>query len=238
MAPALAEKMVGRLLQLDEWIVRPSVDGPDGPRDPRELEWTKNIAASVPTVQRELDALVASGRTLPSADEVAGTSQGAEGEWTTLVLDWFGTKVTANSERFPETMALLESVPRLQGAGFTVLGPRSHVPVHQGPAHSFRYLLGVVVPGPDDSCRFKVGDTTRSWTVGGEALFDDRTPHEAWNDSDGRRYLMFVQTRIPVSGPRGVAHRVTQWLFGRLTSGIARRADRFDATLTQAAPPA
>lgn len=188
--------------------------------------------AAIPAVRRELDAFLSTGTPLPDTNDVAGYDQEGEGEWTTLVLHWFGRRVEANCRQFPETLAALAKVPALQSAGFTVLGPHSHLPRHTGPNHALRYLVGVIVPGPAGSCRMAVGDVTTVWEEGRGVLFDDASPHEAWNDAAARRYLLFVQCRLPVPGWRGAIHRGTQRAFGLATSGLARRADRLTRQLS------
>lgn len=230
LGPALATALIG----VDQRLAAPAAVGNVGPLDPRSLAWTDTVRQAVPAIRAELDGYLGDGPALPTTDEVAGSDQGATGEWTTLVLAWNGMRVEDTCARFPATMAALASVPHVQGVGFTVLGPGAHLARHQGPVHSLRYLLAITVPDGADSCRMVVGDTLCDWREGGEVLFDDRTPHEAWNDGGSRRYLLFVQTRLPVPGLRGVAHRATQWAFGRLTRGIARRA----AEAARRTPPA
>lgn len=218
-----ADRLRDALHRVDAWAAAPAVLERTGPLDPRAHPWTAEVAHALPVIRQELTDALDAGLPMPDTDDVAGSDQGGVGEWTTLVLSWFGRSVEANCARFPRTTEVLGGVPRLQGAGFTVLGPRSHIPLHRGPTHSYRYLLGVVVPEAG-SCRFQVDGVECTWSSGQEIMFDDRTSHEAWNDGDERRYLLFVQTSLDVRGPRGPAHRATQALHGLTTQGIVRRA--------------
>jgi aspartyl/asparaginyl beta-hydroxylase (cupin superfamily) len=54
----------------------------------------------------------------------------------------------------------------------------------------------IVPPG----CGFRVGETTREWTVGEAFVFDDTIEHEAWNDSDELRVVLIVDLWPPALG--------------------------------------
>lgn len=58
-----------------------------------------------------------------------------------------------------------------------------------------RFHLGLRIPGP---CRLRVGDETAAWTEGRALVFDDTHEHEAWNDSDGERGVLFVDFLRPL----------------------------------------
>ena len=73
-----------------------------------------------------------------------------------------------------------------------------------------------------------MGDEVVTWADGRSLAFDDRTPHEAWNDSDEVRYVLFVQVAWPLPGIAGRLHVLAGRAFGAANSRIARRAERFD----------
>ena len=64
-----------------------------------------------------------------------------------------------------------------------------------------RYHLALKVPGPPDACRIRVGDDVRSWVEGKSLVFDDVNEHEAWNDTDGFRTILFVDVIRPLPWP-------------------------------------
>lgn len=231
LAERAGHQAVSALLEWDERLVNRAEPPTDRPLQRSMYPWSQPIEQSWTVVRSELDQLIASGTKLPTTSDLAGSDQGAEGEWTTYVLHWYGTWLPEQCERFPETIKLIEKIPNIQIAGFTVLGPRTHIPRHQGPAKSLRWQLGVRIPEPPDSCRLKVGDHTVPWTDGASLAFDDRTPHEAWNDSDDARYVLFVQVAWPVKGLTGRVHRTNHRLFGSALRGIPRRVRDLDVAL-------
>lgn len=227
----LAGRGLGRLLQLDEWVIDRCEPPVDHGLDPASLPWTTPITASWTDLRTELDQLLDDDVRLPVTDDLIGVEQGADGRWTTYVLCWFGQWLERNAERFPKATALVRDVPGVEIAGFTVMHAGTHIPAHRGPAKALRYQVGVRVPDPPGSCRLRVGTEVIEHAEGKSLLFDDRTEHEAWNDSDEDRYVFFVQVRWPL--PRGAAqvHRLAHWAFAQTTRGIPRRAEELDAAL-------
>lgn len=227
----LAGRGLGRLLQLDEWVIDRCEPPVDHGLDPTSLPWTAPIAASWSDLRAELDQLLADDVRLPVTDDLIGVEQGADGRWTTYVLCWFGRWLERNAERFPKTTALARDVPGVEIAGFTVMHAGTHIPAHRGPTKALRYQVGIRVPEPPGSCRLRVGDEVVEHAEGKSLLFDDRTEHEAWNDSDEDRYVFFVQVRWPLPPGAAHVHRLAHWAFAQTTRGIPQRAEELDVAL-------
>jgi aspartyl/asparaginyl beta-hydroxylase (cupin superfamily) len=227
----LAGRGLGALLELDERLVN-RVDGPaTGPLDASAPPWAAALRDGWSDVRDELDDLLRTGVRLPETDDLTGTDQGATGRWTTYVMHWYGKRLDANCRRCPRTTALLAQVPGLQVAGFTVLDGHTHIPRHRGPAKSYRWQMGMRVPEPAGSCRLQIGDEVVVWEEGATLAFDDRTEHEAWNDADEPRYVLFVQVPWTVNGFTRVTHRATHRLFATATRRIPKQAASLDRTL-------
>jgi beta-hydroxylase len=229
------ERWVGRglgaLLEVDERLVD-RVDPPStGALDPSSPPWAARLEAGWPSVRAELDQLIDDGVELPETSALVGADQGAEGRWTTYVMGWYGTWLDANCTRCPRTAALLAHVPDVQVAGFTVLDGHTHLPRHQGPLRSLRWQMGIRVPEPAGSCRLRVGDDVVVWEDRATLAFDDRTEHEAWNDADEPRYVLFVQTAWPVAGLTRFTHLAAHRIFGAATRRIPRQAAALDEQL-------
>ena len=54
-----------------------------------------------------------------------------------------------------------------------------------------------MVPEPEDQVGIRVGGEVADWREGASLVFDDTYEHEAWNDTDGTRVVLFVDR-----GPR------------------------------------
>src|SRR6266700_2370702 len=122
-------------------------------------------------------------------------------------------------ERIPschETTRLIETIPGMKPAFFSILGPRKHIPEHRGPyAGVLRYHLGLIVPRQKEACRIRVDSDIAQWEEGRSVVFDDTYPHEVWNDTDEERVVLFVDFARPLSFPVSILNDAVIWLFSR-----------------------
>lgn len=227
----VGERAAGAVIRFDERLVDRADPHPDEPVELSRIPWAAPLSAYLDDIGTELSELLARGIRMPTTTQFAGEDQYVVGEWTTYVMAWYGEWIDETCARMPRTTEALRSIPNLQIGGFTVLGPHTHLERHQGPAKSLRYQMGIEIPEPPGSCGLKVGDTTFLWERGGMVAFDDRSPHEAWNSTDGTRYVLFAQVSWPVAGVAGTVHRGIHKVFGRLLGRYADRARELDAAL-------
>ena len=64
-----------------------------------------------------------------------------------------------------------------------------------------RYHLALKIPEPREACRLRVGGEYANWDEGKSLLFDDSYEHEAWNDTDGERVVLFMDVVRPLKSP-------------------------------------
>jgi ornithine lipid ester-linked acyl 2-hydroxylase len=150
-----------------------------------------------------------------------------EGEqWKTFWLYAYGEEAEENCARCPQTVRALKMIPGMKSAMFSILAPRKHIPEHRGMYKGvLRYHLGLIVPGPEGSCRIRVGNDVRSWKEGKSLIFDDSHPHEVWNDCDSHRVVLFVDFVRPLFFPMSVLNRAIIWTIAR-TPSITEPMDR------------
>ncbi len=126
----------------------------------------------------------------------------ADAGWRTWVLWAFGERVERGCAPCPETAAMLDRVPGLVSAMFSILEPGQRVPPHRGVYSGLlRVHLGLVVPGPPGAARIRVGDEVRSWAEGKLLVFDDSFEHEVWNGAPGPRAILFLDLLRPLPAP-------------------------------------
>ncbi len=170
-------------------------------------------------IQKECRELMALGEQLPHIKRAGGrfTETGIHDiEWTTFMFK-SGRFLEENCRRAPETTALLRRIPGLSMAFFSILGPGQYIRPHWGYYKGFlRYHLGLVVPhnNADESCWIRVNDDRvaydkrdRSvieetekyyWHEGEGILFDDTYLHDASNESDEARAVLYLDLRKPL----------------------------------------
>jgi aspartate beta-hydroxylase/beta-hydroxylase len=165
----------------------------------------------------ELDA----GET-PISDVVA-----PQRRWNVYMLYILGYRPARNRARCPRTCALLERIPDLVQAFFSVLEPHKPVPRHEGPYLGYlRYHLGLCVPERNPP-QLIVNGQPYTWRTGEAVLFDDSWPHEVVNRSDGLRAVLIVDVLRPLPPlPAAVNRFVTQSLMRPLYArAVARKAE-------------
>ncbi|MDH3644747.1 MAG: aspartyl/asparaginyl beta-hydroxylase domain-containing protein, partial [Gammaproteobacteria bacterium] len=118
--------------------------------------------------------------------------------WKTFAFYVFGIRLDENCERCPETVRVLEQLPELQNAWFSILAPRYHIPPHKGPTRAVvRCHLALQVPQDAPNCWIRVDEEVRAWESGKCMVFDDTYEHEVKNDTDEVRVVLFVDVTRP-----------------------------------------
>lgn len=129
----------------------------------------------------------------------------ADRRWRAFFLKGYGYRMGNNCDRAPITTALIEKVPGLVTANFSVMEAGGHIPRHWGMTKGMlTYHLALKVPAEREKCRMVIeeGDTRHVmlWKEGESFVFDDMYNHEVWNDSDEDRYILLIQIKRPCRG--------------------------------------
>jgi beta-hydroxylase len=227
----LGGRAIGAALLADQRLIERRQPRVEAPLDLTGHAWIGVLEAGFADVRDELDQLLADGIRFPETSDIVGRDQGNEGRWSTYMLCAYGTWLEANCARTPRTTALVRQVPAVQIAGFAVLHGGTHLPRHRGPSKALRYHLGIRVPGPPGACRITVGDQTHEWAEGRSLLFDDSVQHEAWNDTDEDRYVLFVERPWAIGGLTGLVDRAAQGLLRLGAREVPQRAAELDLAL-------
>ena len=124
-------------------------------------------------------------------------------------------KTTQNCQRCPETVKLLDQIPGLKVAFFSILAPGNHIPPHRGKHKGIiRYHLALKVPQPQENCRIRVADQIVHWQEGKSLIFDDTFEHEVWNDTNDYRVVLFLDIARPLRFPLSVINWTVNSLVG------------------------
>jgi ornithine lipid ester-linked acyl 2-hydroxylase len=175
-----------------------------------EFPWVADVEAEWRRIRQELEMLMGRREEIPNFQDLSEDQRVlTEGEqWKTLWFYAYGVKADDNCARCPETVRILRKIPGMKSAMFSILAPRKYIPPHRGPYKGvLRYHLGLIVPGPEGSCRIRVGNDVRSWKEGKSLIFDDSHEHEVWCDCDSPRVVLFVDFLRPVWFPMSLVNR-------------------------------
>jgi len=138
--------------------------------------------------------------------------------WKRFYLKWYDARHPSAEELCPRTVALLKTLPKVKAAMFAELPPGGKLNKHRDPfAGSLRYHLGLVTPN-DDRCHIIVDGETYSWRDGESVVFDETYVHEAYNQSDANRIILFCDVERPLKWRW--AEAFNRW-FGRVVMSAA-----------------
>ena len=172
--------------------------------DPDGFTWVAPIEAEWKTIRAELDDVLGYQDALPNFQDISvdQLSLTDDDRWKTFFFYGYGFKSEPNCARCPETARIVERIPGMQTAMFSILAPHKRLPPHTGPYKGvLRYHLGLVIPASDDRVGITVGGQTAHWEEGKSLVFDDTFEHTAWNETDETRVVLFVDVVRPLRQP-------------------------------------
>jgi ornithine lipid ester-linked acyl 2-hydroxylase len=209
---ALSNWVGDRILRVVNRLIARSSVLPEQPfYDPAQFPWVRDLEANWKVMRRELDDVLAYHDELPNFQDIS-TDQlhlTDDDRWKTYFFYGYGFKAEANCLRCPETTRLVENVPGMETAMFSILAPGKRIPPHDGPYKGvLRYHLGLLVPEPEDGVGIRVGGEVAHWQEGASLVFDDTFEHMAWNDTDGTRVVLFLDVVRELREPMKTINRL------------------------------
>lgn len=155
----------------------------------RDFGFRSRLESNFEVIRREWDSL-------PVDRRVRWIEDGAvDGDWFIVGLFAAGRRISKNCDLLKSTAAILDAIPGIYTAGFSVVGKRSRLPQHCGEDRTLlRCHLGIKIP--TDSALSADG-IVRFWQEGKTLVFDDTLPHFAWNDSESEKVILLIDFRNP-----------------------------------------
>jgi len=166
--------------------------------------WIPFLEENWQTIRDEAKRLLRDPMSVPSVREISPDHEkiAVDEKWRSLFLWGYGVRIDANCARCPETARILEKIPGLLTAFYSVMLAGAHVPRHTGPTKAILTAhLGLVVPRNREACHMRVGDNNVVWEEGRIIVFDDMFPHEVWNDTDEDRIVLLLHLKRPLKFP-------------------------------------
>ncbi|MBJ3775258.1 aspartyl/asparaginyl beta-hydroxylase domain-containing protein [Acuticoccus mangrovi] len=187
--------------QLEAWMGKGSLVGDKPVFDNKDFPWARMLEENWETIRGELEGVLPTTGDLPTMQYISKTQRKiikTDG-WKTYFFRAYGQRAEENCRRCPETARLLERIPDLELAFFSILAPGSHISAHRGVYKGLlRAHLGLIVPAPSEDVRMSVGDEMIYWKEGTCVVFDDTFRHEVWNDTDGVRVVLLLDVHRPL----------------------------------------
>ena len=164
--------------------------------DPSRFLWTKHLEQNFDLIIKDLENILIDYSSIPNFGDLSPEQKRiiiGQKKWKSFFLYAYGARIENNLKKCPDTDHLLQYIPGMTSAFFSILEPHTSIAPHRGPYKGIlRYHLGLIIPTPASQCGIRIGADTYHWQTGKSLIFDDTILHEAWNNSDEIRVVLFV----------------------------------------------
>lgn len=169
-------------------------------------------------IKKELSDILPFRSQMPRYHDLDGMQQYISGQinpdkaWNIFMLYAMGEKPLANRKQCPQTVELLDSIPGLFQAFFSILEGGKAIPAHEGPYRGYlRYHLALIVPR-ENPPSIRIKDLHYTWSERRSILFDDSWSHEVFNKSNDIRVLLIVDILRPMPLPFFIVNVFVCWV--------------------------
>ncbi|MDE3182021.1 MAG: aspartyl/asparaginyl beta-hydroxylase domain-containing protein [Bacteroidota bacterium] len=168
--------------------------------DNQQFTWTDLLENNWHSIRKELEGILHFHQKLPNIQDIQQEQNvlNQDNYWKTFFLFGFGIKATLNCQSCPVTTSLLEQIPGMKTAFFSVLSPHKHIPAHKGIFKGLiRSHLGLIIPGKPGDCVMRIENEYIYWQEGKSVVFDDTYEHEVWNNTGEVRVVLLIDVIRP-----------------------------------------
>ncbi|WP_342238302.1 aspartyl/asparaginyl beta-hydroxylase domain-containing protein [Inquilinus sp. OTU3971] len=179
--------------------------------DTAVFPWVAEIEREWPLIRAELDRVLLRQNELPSFQDISSDVKtiSKDTHWKTFFLAGYGVSSEKNIAQCPETWRIVQKIPGLKTAMFSIFEPGKHLAAHRGPYNGvLRLHLPLLVPEPREKLAIRVDKQICHWEEGKALVFDDAYEHEAWNHTEKTRVVLFIDFVKPLRFPA----RLVNWL--------------------------
>src|SRR5262245_54915461 len=147
--------------------------------------------------------------------EISG-SPSASKNWKVFFLEAMGRKAKRHRLHCPITAAVIDQIPGVFQAFFSILEGGKSIPSHSSPYWGYlRYHLALEVPKQGPQPQMRVGGQWLTWEEGKGFLFDDSWDHELVNENPNLRSVLIVDVTRPMGRLCRAVHSMLQFIMGQ-----------------------
>ena len=129
--------------------------------------------------------------------------------WRTFMINMMGDFNDEALKLVPQTCKILNDIPNLFQAFFSILDPQKSIPAHKGVYRGYiRYHLGLQVP-KNNPPQIRVKDSIYTWQNKKSVMFDDSWEHEVINNCLEERIVLIVDVLRPMPS---IPHKVNKFI--------------------------
>ncbi|MDT8281045.1 MAG: aspartyl/asparaginyl beta-hydroxylase domain-containing protein, partial [Erythrobacter sp.] len=218
---------------VNAWFAHQSLIDTGPMVNPADLAGLEALQRDWRGIRDELQSLLAGGEDIPSFGRISPDHRRiASGpQWKSFFFYGYGYRARENCAKCPHTSALLEQVPGLVVAFFSILDGDAQIPPHRGLTKAWiNCHLGLVVPtaAAGSACEIEVDGRISRWREGEWMVFDETYRHRVWNTTGSRRVVLMLQVERPMRWPGRIAAAALRWIISRTSfvKDVRRALDR------------
>ena len=210
------------LRTLDRYFARQSLVPTMPVLDSSLFPWAAEFETQWQAVRVELETVLQRREALPLFQDIASDQYriSSDDKWRAFAFYGFGYRSEQNARFCPQTARLLDRVPGIENAFFSILAPGKIIPAHRGVTKGLiRCHLGLIVPPDPERCFIDIGDLRCTWQEGRTLLFDDTYRHGVQNNTEHERVVLLFDFLRPLT-PQGRVVRHALFSFFRRSAFV------------------
>lgn len=119
-------------------------------------------------------------------------------KWEKFYIKWYRDIPNKTRKKIPNISKLLDKLPRIRLAMFSVLKPGTKILPHKGIYKgAIRCHLGLSCPSKNDGCILTIDGKNYGWKNGKCLVWDDTYVHSVVNNSNYDRVILFIDIDRP-----------------------------------------
>jgi aspartyl/asparaginyl beta-hydroxylase (cupin superfamily) len=169
-----------------------------------------------PAIREEVERLLESRVRIPRYHEIdplqrqVSEKTDPHRSWSIFMLNSMDVRWEENRARCPVTSGLVDQMPDLFQAFFSILEGGKSIPAHNGIYRGYlRYHLALKVPR-ENPPKIRVKDQFHQWKEGESVLFDDSWEHQVYNEASDFRVVLIVDILRPMPALPSALNRVVK----------------------------
>lgn len=202
--------LMGILAWVERLNVRCAPLGNPDVYDNANFPWVTTVEAEWGAIRTELERVLNRQAALPAIQDITADAASItqDAGWKIFLFCAYGIRSHPSIGLCPQSWRVLQAIPGLKTAMFSVFEPGKHLPAHRGPFNGvLRLHLGLIVPEPAADVGIRIGEQVCRWQEGRVLIFDDAHEHEAWNHTASARVVLFVDFAKPLLFPASLLNR-------------------------------
>src|SRR5258705_6614938 len=148
---AVARLFMAIVAFVERLNLKPAKLGNPCVHDPAAFPWAAGVEREWRVIRGELDRVLLRKAELPNVQELTADAAALSRDagWKIFPLVAYGLRSQPNIDLCPQTWRIVQAMPGLTTAMFSILEPGKRIPPHRGPYNGvLRLHLGLIVPEP------------------------------------------------------------------------------------------